>query len=269
MAQVVLAAKKTQRMIDTTTVAHRLEALAQLQQIDSQLDRIRQIRGGLPEEVRDLEDELEGLKTRIDRLEEESETSKIEVMQRNRIIDDSRAAIRKYEVQLNEVKNSREFEAINKEIELANLEILTSERKIGQFQELIDARQQKIDEVSTQYEDRKKDLELKQKELQTIVAETEKEEKQLLSDSAKAQKTIDARVLKSYQKIRFNMRNGLAVVTMDRGACGGCFAVIPPQRQHEIRARKRLIVCENCGRILVDEKYFTGEPEAEPVAAIA
>lgn len=248
-----------------TPVAQRLEALAILQQIDSELDRLRQIRGGLPEEVRDLEDELEGLHTRIERLEEENAEARSEINERKRVIDDSRAAIKRYEEQLMEVKNSREYEAINKEMELAGLEILTSERKIGQIEEMMAARQEKIDEVTTTYNERKADLEAKQQELDTIVAETEKEEQALLKQSENAKQGIEDRLLSAYEKIRFNMRNGLAVVTMDRGACGGCFAVIPPQRQHEIRARKRVIVCENCGRILVDEKLFVGDT-AEPVA---
>lgn len=241
------------------TVTERLQALATLQRIDSQLDRLRQIRGGLPEEVRDLEDEIEGLRTRIERLQDEDAEAKQEILGRKRVIDDSNATIKKYETQLMEVKNSREYEAINKEIELARLEIMTSERKIAQFQELVDARAEKITEVTNLYQERTKDLEAKQQELDVIVSETEKEEKELLAQSAKAAKHIEERLLNAYQKIRYNMRNGLAVVMMDRGACGGCFAVIPPQRQHEIRASKRLIVCENCGRILVDEKYFVGE----------
>lgn len=244
------------------TVDQRLQALAILQRIDSQLDRLRQVRGGLPEEVRDLEDELEGLKTRIDRLEDENAEAKSEIRERQRVIADSQAAIKRYEQQLMEVKNNREYEAINKEIELNNLDILTSERKIGQVEEMIAARQQKIDEVSHLFQERKIDLAAKQQELDTIVAETEKEEAQLLAQSDGAKKDIEARLLHAYENIRFNMRNGLAVVTMDRGACGGCFAVIPPQRQHEIRARKKVMVCENCGRILVDEKFFVGENEA-------
>lgn len=238
------------------SVEQRLQALANLQGIDSQLDRIRQVRGGLPEEVRDLEDELEGLGTRIARLQEEIDNANQEIKRRDTVIKESRDLIKKYDAQLMSVKNSREFDALNKEIELANLEILTSERKIGQFRDYIAERDEKVQEVRSFYDERARDLEEKQKELNTIIGETEAEETKLKQQSEKASKDIEPRLLLAYNKIRHNMRNGLAVVTMDRGACGGCFAIIPPQRQHEIRQRKRIIVCENCGRILVDQEFF-------------
>lgn len=243
-------------MTDSQTTDARLHALARLQTLDSQLDRLRQVRGGLPEEVRDLEDELEGLNTRISRLQEEIEGSQGEITRRHTTITESRDMIKKYDAQLMNVKNSREFEALNKEIELANLEILTAERKIKQFEEIIAEKQQRAAEVKITYDDRARDLDEKQKELNQIIAETEKEEKKLLKLSETASKEIEHRLLDSYQRIRQNMRNGLAVVSMDRGACGGCFAIIPPQRQYEVREKKKLMVCENCGRILVDGSYF-------------
>jgi predicted nucleic acid-binding Zn-ribbon protein len=253
-------------MTDTQTNESRLKALARLQQIDSQLDRLRQVRGGLPEEVRDLEDELEGLNTRITRLQEEIESSQSEISRRTVTIHENRDMIKKYDAQLMNVKNSREFEALNKEIELANLEILTAERKIKQFEEFIAEKEERVAEVKAVYDDRARDLDEKQKELNQIIAETEKEEKKLQKQSDTAAKELEPRLLASYQKIRQNMRNGLAVVAMDRGACGGCFAIIPPQRQYEVRQKKKLMVCENCGRILVDVGYFGGEKQ--PVAEL-
>ncbi len=254
-------------MTDSQTLENRLTALARLQMIDSQLDRIRQVRGGLPEEVRDLEDEIEGLRVRIDNVRQEIADNQQEISKRNIVIQESKDAIKRYEQQLMNVKNSREYEAINKEIELANLEILTSERKIKQYSELIAERTEQVNAVQTQHDERAHDLEEKQKELNLIIAETEKEEKKLLDASAKAAKDMEPRLVDAYSKIRTNMRNGLSVVTMDRGACGGCFAAIPPQRQYEIRQRKRIIVCENCGRILVDGTFFG--IEAQPVAQVA
>ena len=243
-------------MTDTHTTEARLTALARLQLIDSQLDRLRQVRGGLPEEVRDLEDELEGLNTRIARLQEEVDGAQAEISKRQTVIVESRDLIKKYDAQLMNVKNSREFEALNKEIELANLEILTAERKIKQYTEVITEKAERVNEVKTLYDERARDLDEKQKELNQIIAETEKEEKKLQKMSDAASKELEPRLLHSYQKIRQNMRNGLAVVGMDRGACGGCFAIIPPQRQYEVRQKKKLMVCENCGRILVDGAYF-------------
>ncbi|MBX3102607.1 MAG: hypothetical protein KF690_08870 [Bacteroidetes bacterium] len=247
------------------TVEQRLSQLAALQKIDSQLDKLRQIRGGLPEEVQDLEDELEGLRTRIQRLEEEITGTRKEIANRQVIIEDSRELIKKYDKQLMDVKNNREYEALNKEIELANLEILTSERKIKIFSQEIEEKEAKLNEVQAKFDERKNDLDEKNKELEIIIEETRAEEEKLRAESAEASKDIEPRLLKAYAKIRSNMRNGLAVVTMDRGACGGCFAIIPPQRQAEIRQRKKLIVCENCGRILEDQYYFTGEAEVAVV----
>ncbi|MCE3008774.1 MAG: C4-type zinc ribbon domain-containing protein [Bacteroidetes bacterium] len=244
------------------TVEQRLQLLADLQRIDTQLDRLRQIRGGLPEEVQDLEDELEGLRTRLERLHEEIDNAKSEIRNRENVIAESKELIKKYERQLNEVKNNREFEALNKEIELANLEILTSERKIKIFHEFIEEKQAKMDEVQATFDERKNDLDAKNKELEVIIIETRAEEQKLMEDSKKASEKLEKRLQRAYSRIRGNMRNGLAVVTMDRGACGGCFAIIPPQRQAEIRQSKKLIVCENCGRILVDKSYFGVE---EPV----
>jgi len=251
------------------TIQAKLAALANLQKIDSKLDRLRQVRGGLPEEVRDLEDELEGLQTRIERLQEDIDKCKHDIGNRNITIGENRDLIKRYDEQLMDVKNNREYEAITKEIEMANLEILTSERKIKQLNEVIADRQEKIAEVQHLYDERNNDLTEKKNELNVIIAETEREEKELLAESAKAAEGIEERLLVAYNKIRRSMRNGLAVVAVDRGACGGCFAIIPPQMQHEIRQRKKIIVCENCGRILVDNAYFESEDAEHAVMEAA
>lgn len=237
-------------------VRQRLDALAKLQKIDSALDRIRMIRGGLPEEVRDLEDELEGLKVRLERIQGEVDKMQREISVRYDVIRENQDMKQKYEKQLMNVKNSREFDAVNKEIELADLEVLTAERKIKQFRIQEEQVQNKLDEVRLTYNERKNDLDEKNKELEVLVEETRMEEDKLLAESKAFSTNIDARLLKAYTRIRENTRNGLAVVTMDRGACGGCFAIIPPQRQFEIRELKKIIICENCGRILVDESLF-------------
>lgn len=248
-------------------VIQRLEAVAALQAIDSRLDRIRSIRGGLPEEVADLEDEIEGIRTRLERLEGEVGRYQRDISERTIAIQEFKDLIAKYESQLNEVRNQREYESLNKEIEYAQLEIQANDRRINMAKDQIGERSVKVEETAKHLNERSTDLIEKNKELDLLIEETKVEEDQLIIQSDKAQAQIEARLLKAYTRIRKNMRNGLAVVTMDRGACGGCFAIIPPQRQCEIRQKKRIIVCENCGRILVDVSFFPDRVEvAEPEA---
>lgn len=235
----------------------RLRAMASLQAIDSRLDKIITLRGSLPEEVSDLEDDIQGLESRKGVIEQEIKDLQGEIAKRKANIKEFADQIKKYEKQINEVKNNREFEALTKEVEYANLEILTSEKKIKQFEDQIDQRKQVRDDTDKQIEDRRIDLSTRQQELDVIVADTAKEETYLKGESAKAAKKVEERWLNAYLKIRKNMRNGLAVVPSDRDACGGCFAIIPPQMHLEIRSRKKLIVCENCGRFLVDAEFFT------------
>ena len=237
-------------------VAAKLRALTRLQIIDSSLDKIHRLRGSLPEEVKDLEDDLEGLETRKARVENEIEKLQQEIAVKRQKIDDFQGQIKRYTEQQNNVKNSREYEALNKEIEYANLEILTSEKKIRQFNDQIGAKKDQLHETIKQVDDKKRELNEKKKELQDVVAETQIEENKLLSGSEEAASHIETRLLKGYRKIRENMRNGLAVVTTDRDACGGCFAIIPPQTLIELKKRIRLIHCENCGRLLVDDGFF-------------
>lgn len=244
-----------------------LQDLADLQKIDSKLDQLRQIRGGLPEEVRELEDELAGLEARLNKIQGQIDEANDEIKARNTIIKDSEANIRKYDKQLMEVKNNREYEALTKEIELAKLEIMTCERKINQFNNLNEELDAKRAEVQGQFDDRKEALDAKRQELEEIVKETEAEEVKLLKESEKQEKNIEDRLLHQYKRVRGAMRNGLAVVPLDRDACGGCFTLIPPQQMYEIRQKKTVVICENCGRYLVDKTFFMSKAEIEALEA--
>jgi predicted nucleic acid-binding Zn-ribbon protein len=237
-------------------ILSKLQSLAELQKIHSRLDKILQIRGDLPEEVNDLEDELEGLRTRINRLENEINEYNREIANRRIIIRESEELKQKYEQQIMTVKNSREFEALNKEIENAQLDIENSLRKISKFEELKTDREKKIEEIKEVFFERENDLKIKKEELDLLIAETQVEEQELMRLAELAESRIDSRLNRAYNRIRKSMRNGLAVVSVDRGACGGCFAIIPPQRHYEIKQKKKIIVCENCGRILVDQSFF-------------
>lgn len=243
-------------------IQDKLQSLVNLQVIDSKLDRLRQIRGGLPEEVRHLEDELESLKTKMERYQAGIDEANKQINKREITIQESEDLIKKYEAQLMDVKNNREYEALNKEIELARLEILTCERKIKQFREMIEEEEARLSELKALYDERQGDLEAKQTELQEIVAETEREEEILKQKSEEARKEVDQKMLRSYERIRQNVRNGLAVVTLDRGASGGSHFLVPPQVQNEVRQKNKVIISESCGRFLVDESFFQQAQQA-------
>lgn len=232
------------------TVAKKLESLVKLQSIDSQLDELIKVRGALPEEVMDLEDELTGYQTRIDKQNQELEELELNIANNRTAIKDAEKLIKKYEEQQMNVRNNREYDAISKEVELQQLEIQILEKRIKEAYEKIEQKNQEIDQTKGVISERTKDLDTKKNELQTITGESEEDEKKLLKDREKAAKNVEDRILKSYEKVRANMRNGLAVVPVKRGACGGCFNIVPPQKQSEIREAKKLIVCEHCGRIL-------------------
>ena len=238
-------------------VAKRLKAISKLQLLDSKLDEIHRLRGSLPEEVNDLEDDLQGLLTRQERNESDINRLKDDIKQREVKIEEFGTQIKKYESQQMNVKNNREYEALRKEIEYANLEILTSEKKVRQFGEQIEQKDEMLQKTLGDVEAKKEELDEKKKELEVIKEETKVEEKRLLEEIEKAESEVEDRILNGYRKIRMNMRNGLAVVSTDRDACGGCFSIIPPQVHIELRQKTRLIHCENCGRILVDESFFT------------
>jgi predicted nucleic acid-binding Zn-ribbon protein len=235
------------------TVEQKLKALYELQTIHTKIDKIRQVRGELPMEVADLEDDVAGLETRIQKIKNELDDLEDDIVTRKNLIKDAQANIKKYEGQLNEVKNNREYDAISKEIEIQGLDIQVSEKKIREFGFEITSKTGIYEKALADLEARKSDLEAKKAELGTITAETQKEEGELSSLADKATKGIDERLLIAYNRLRQNAKNGLAVVTIQRDSCSGCFNQIPPQRQSDIRQRKKIIVCEHCGRILVDE----------------
>ncbi|RTQ51449.1 hypothetical protein EJV47_06500 [Hymenobacter gummosus] len=234
------------------TVASKLEALLNLQRLDSQLDEIRRVRGDLPEEVRDLEDEIAGYEVRVSKFDEEVAALNDQIKARKQAAKDAEALIRRYEDQQQNVRNNREYEAIGKEMELQKLEIQISEKKVREAQYQIDQKNQEISGTKQRLDERRKDLANKQSELQVIVGESEADEQKLLAEREVAAKPIEDRLLSAYTRIRGNARNGLAVVLVKRDACGGCFNTVPPQRQADIIAHKKVIVCEHCGRILAD-----------------
>src|ERR1700749_715614 len=236
------------------TVEQKLKALYELQTIHTKIYKIRQIRGEFPMEVADLEDDVAGLETRIQKIKSELDDLEDDIVTRKILIKDAQSNIKKYETQLNEVKNNREYDAISKEIEIQGLDIQVSEKKIREFGYEITTKTQVYEKALAELEARKADLDAKKEELDTISSETEKEESELIVLADKAYKDIEERLLIAYNRLRKNAKNGLAVVTIQRDSCAGCFNQIPPQRQSDIRQRKKIIVCEHCGRILIDEQ---------------
>ncbi len=244
------------------TVEQKLTALLKLQAIDSKLDEIKKLRGDLPDEVQDLEDEIEGYNTRIQNFNKQIDTLNEEIESRKERKRQADKLIEKYKDQQMNVRNNREYEALTKEMESEELEIQLSDKRIREANEKIIRVNEEISKTDEVLEDRKKDLELKQNELENLVQESEGEEAKLMKDRDKFKKGIEDRLLRSYDKIRGNMINGLAVVLVKRHACGGCFNIVPPQRQVEIRERKKIIVCEHCGRIFAGvEEVIEEEPK--------
>ncbi len=244
-----------------STVAKKLDALLKLQSIDSELDSLVKVRGALPEEVRDLEDEIAGYQTRVDKYNQDLQSLELEISNNKVAIKDAEKLIKKYEEQQMNVRNNREYDAISKEVELQNLEIQISEKRIKEGYHKIELKNEEIKATQGILDERTKDLQSKKSELDVIVSESEGEEKKLYDSREKAKKHIEERILNSYEKVRNNAINGLAVVTVKRGACGGCFNIVPPQRQADIRERKKIIVCEHCGRILADVEDVVVEEE--------
>lgn len=234
------------------TVEQKLKALYNLQTVDSEIDKLKSMRGELPLEVADLEDEVAGMETRLDHLNKDVIELDSQISSTKSNIKDAQALIKKYEGQLTNVKNNREYDALNKEVELQNLEIQASEKRIKDHQGEVKYKNELIAKLAEDIEGRKVDLVNKQKELDTIVEDTEKEEKELNKLRLKASGVIEERLMSAYLRIRNNVVNGIGVAKIDRDSCSGCFASIPPQRQIDIKQRKKIIVCESCGRILVD-----------------
>jgi predicted nucleic acid-binding Zn-ribbon protein len=246
-------ANKSEELVEMT-VAQKLKALYDKQLVDTAIDKIKILRGELPLEVQDLEDEIEGLQTRVAKYEEDIEELDKSIAGKNQEIKNAQDLIKKYEEQQNNVRNNREYDSLSKEIEFQTLEIELCEKRIREFTAQIEEKKVVIEESTGVLEERKLDLENKKRELEEIIAETQKEEEVLEKKSEELEGIIESRLITAYRKIRANALNGLAVVPVERDACGGCFNKIPPQRQLDIASRKKIIVCEYCGRILVDSQ---------------
>ena len=246
--------KQTKTTEPELTIEEKLRALFSLQLVDSEIDKIRTLRGELPLEVQDLEDEVEGLETRINNLKTEISELEKSIVSKTNEITTSQGLIKKYEEQQNNVRNNREYDSLSKEVEFQTLEIELCNKKIREFTVLVADKKEVMAEAQAALDERKRDLDGKKSELEDITRDTQKEEEQLDERSKMLQTKIEERLLTAYKRIRTNARNGLAVVSVQRDACGGCFNQIPPQRQLDIRSRKKIIVCEYCGRILVDDE---------------
>jgi len=240
---------------DSISMEQKLHTLYQLQQTDTQIDRIHLLRGELPLEVQDLEDELEGLKTRIANLQGEIKDIEKDSAQKKIDIETSKTATAKYEDQRNNVKNNREYDSLSKEIEYQMLVVEHAEKIIKDNGIKIVDKTASLEEAKKDYEGRLIDLDNKKKELESIIEETSKEEEVLLQKSEELKATLEERMVIAYERVRDNARNKLAVVTVKRDACGGCFNKIPPQRQLDIALSKKIIVCEYCGRIIVSSEF--------------
>ena len=234
------------------SVEQKLKALYQLQTILSEIDKIKTLRGELPLEVQDLEDEIEGLTHRVGKYNEEMTALNDEIAAKQKKIAESQAAVERYKQQLNDVKNNREYDMLSKEIEFQTLEIELQNKKINEARQTIESKQRDIETANQTLEGRKADLEVKKSELEDITAETKAEEEKLREKAKNIEETIEPRLLTAFKRIRKSSRNGLGIVYVQRDACGGCFNKIPPQRQLDIRMRKKIIVCEYCGRIMID-----------------
>lgn len=247
-----MATQKKTTEVDYS-MQEKILALYELQKIDSRIDEINKVKGELPLEVQDLEDELAGLKTRIDHINAEIEELNTLTKQRKREVDQAKIQIGNYKEQQNNVRNNREFDAITKEIEYQELEIELAEKRLKEYSAGVKVKKLQLEETEAVMNGRAADLQAKKTELEGIEAETAPQVAEFEAQAGRAKEKIDERLLAAYERIRHNVRNGLGVVTVKRDACGGCFNRIPPQRQVEIRQSKKIIVCEYCGRILVDD----------------
>ncbi|MBQ5370964.1 MAG: hypothetical protein IIU50_05350 [Bacteroidaceae bacterium] len=242
----------TKKDLADMSVEEKLKALYELQTMLSEIDKIKTLRGELPLEVQDLEDEIEGLSHRVEKYQEDIEKLQSDIAQKRIKIDEAKAAVERYQGQLNDVKNNREYDMLTKEIEFQNLEIELQNKRINEANRAIEAKQNDAKAASEALENRRADLEVKKSELDEIISETKAEEEKLREKAKTLEVTIEPRLLAAFKRIRKNSRNGLGIVYVERDACGGCFNKIPPQRQLDIRMRKKIIVCEYCGRIMID-----------------
>lgn len=244
-----------------TTIEEKLRALYDLQLIDSRIDKIRDVRGELPLEVEDLEDEVAGLNTRMEKLKEGLEVIENNIATKKNQIEEAKTLIKKYTKQQDNVRNNREYNSLSKEIEYQELEIQLDEKHIKEFKVQIEQKKEVIEGSKERLNERSDHLKHKQSELDEILAETDKEEQALLKKSSTFEKKIEERLIKAYKRIRSNVKNGLAVVAVERGASGGSFFTIPPQIQVEIASRKKIITDEHSGRILVDPELANEEKD--------
>ena len=244
--------KEVEKDTQDMSVEEKLKALYQLQTMLSEIDKIKTLRGELPLEVQDLEDEVAGLTTRIEKINREIADLKGDVAKKKNEITDAQASVDKYKDQLDNVRNNREYDVLSKEIEFQTLEIELCEKRIKEYNAAAAAKADEIAKSEALLDERRKDLDVKKSELDEIVAETKQEEEKLREKAKAVEATIEPRLLQAFKRIRKNSRNGLGIVYVQRDACGGCFNKIPPQRQLDIRMRKKIIVCEYCGRIMID-----------------
>lgn len=244
--------KQTGSNVKELSIEDKLRLLYKLQLFDSELDELRILRGELPFEVEDLEDEIQGLVTRVENFNERILAIENSIAEYKNKIEESEKLKAKYDEQLHDVRNNREYESLSKEIEFQDLEIQLANKKIKEVKEEITSLKEQTKITQTELDVKKEELLIKKKELHGIEKETEKEEKGLIKKSEEIAKNIEPRLLAAYKRIRLNARNGLAVVRVERDACGGCFNKVPPQRQVDIHSHKKIIVCEHCGRLLID-----------------
>ncbi len=255
----------TKKDVPDMTVEQKLKALYELQTMLTEIDKIKTLRGELPLEVQDLEDEIEGLKARSARYEGEIKELESGIAAKRGDIATAQASIDRYKSQLDDVRNNREYDTLSKEIEFQTLEVELLNKRIREAKQAIDEKKAETEQARTQLEERSADLDVKKSELDEIIAETKAEEEKLREKAKAIEVTIEPRLLAAFRRIRKSTRNGLGIVYVQRDACGGCFNKIPPQRQLDIRMRKKIIVCEYCGRIMIDPELAGVQIEKTPV----
>ena len=262
-----MATKEVKKDPSEYSVEEKLQSLYQLQTMLTEIDKIKTLRGELPLEVQDLEDEIAGLTTRIEKASADVVEMSKGVAENKNTIEVSRQAVAKYQEQQDHVSNNREFDSLNKEIEFKNLEIELAEKRIREFTNAINAKKEEIENNRALVAEKQQDLEIKKSELQEIIEENRQEEERLREKCKNLELNIEPRLLQSFKRIRNNTRNGLGIVYVQRESCGGCFNKIPPQRQLDIRMRKKIIVCEYCGRIMIDPELAGVKEEPKQVEA--
>ena len=262
-----MATKDIKKDPSEYSVEEKLQSLYQLQTMLTEIDKIKTLRGELPLEVQDLEDEIAGLTTRIEKASSDVVEMSKGVTENKNTIEVSKAQIAKYQEQQDHVSNNREFDSLNKEIEFKNLEVELAEKRIREFTAAINAKKEEIETNRAIVEEKKQDLDVKKSELQEIIEENRQEEERLREKCKELEMNIEPRLLQSFKRIRNNTRNGLGIVYVQRESCGGCFNKIPPQRQLDIRMRKKIIVCEYCGRIMIDPELAGVKEEVKQTEA--